>query len=537
MKGRLTAGGMILFMTVTACGMNEGGETAGDESEGKDNDQTKLTLALGGEPDDGFDPTTGWGRYGSPLFQSTLLTREMDFSIGNDLATDYEVTEDGYVWSVTIQEDVVFSDGEPLTVDDVVYTFETAKESASVVDLTNLDTVEAEGNTVDFILHEPQSTFIHSLVTTGIVPEHAHDENYAEAPIGSGPFEFIQWDKGQQLIVGVNEHYYGEKPVFEQVTFLFLAEDAAFAAARRGDVDIAAIPPSFAHDDVEGMEIVSLESVDNRGISFPMVESGDSTDEGYPVGNDVTSQETVRKAINIALDREALVEGVLEGYGTVAHSVNDGLPWWNEDTAVEDNRMDEAKKLLEDDGWVDHSGDGILKKEEQKLQFKLIYPANDQVRQSLSIAVSDMLKPLGVDVIVEGKSWDEIKRSMHEHAVLLGWGSYNPLEMYHLYSGTMKGAGWYNAGYYQNEQVDAYLNQALLAVSEKEATEYWKLAQWDGETGFSAIGDAPWAWLVNLDHVYLVREGLEMGELKIQPHGHGWPITENLNEWHYISND
>ena len=65
-------------------------------------------LSLGGEPDTGFDPTTGWGRYGSPLFQSTLLKRDHALTIVNDLATNYEVSQDGKIWTVTLRDDVTF---------------------------------------------------------------------------------------------------------------------------------------------------------------------------------------------------------------------------------------------------------------------------------------------------------------------------------------------------------------------------------------------------------------------------------------------
>ncbi len=74
-------------------------------------DQTKkdeLILSIGGEPDDGFDPTTGWGRYGSPLFQSTLLKRDKEFNIEYDLATGYEVSDDGLVWTIELRDDVTF---------------------------------------------------------------------------------------------------------------------------------------------------------------------------------------------------------------------------------------------------------------------------------------------------------------------------------------------------------------------------------------------------------------------------------------------
>jgi peptide/nickel transport system substrate-binding protein len=97
----------------------------------------------------------------------------------------------------------------------------------------------------------------------------------------------------------------------------------------------------------------------------------------------------------------------------------------------------------------------------------------------------------------------------------------------------MAGQGYYNAGFYSNPTVDGYLDQAMTAHSEQEALPYWQKAQWDSETGFSALGDAPWAWLVNLYHVYFVSQCLDVGPQRVQPHGHGWPITANIVEWQW----
>ncbi|MCC5912398.1 MAG: ABC transporter substrate-binding protein [Clostridiaceae bacterium] len=527
---------MIFILTVstmmfTGCSSpQEEGATTEEEVIHKD----ELILAIGSEPDDGFDPTNGWGRYGSPLFQSTLLTRDNNFNIVYDLATDYEVSEDGLVWTVYLREDVKFSDGEALTAEDVVYTFETAASSGSVIDLNIMEKVEAVNEyTVEFTLKQPQSTFIQLLTTTGIVPQHAHDENYAKHPIGSGPFKFVQWDKGQQLIVEVNPMYYGEKPAFNKLTFVFLGEDGAFAAARAGQVDVAAIPASFAKQAVPGMKLVNIESVDNRGILFPFVKSGGKTEEGFAIGNDVTADIAIRTAINVGIDRRALVEGILEGFGTPAYSVSDGMPWWNPDTVIEDANIEKAREILTDAGWEDTNGDGILEKGDIKAEFIILYPAGDQIRQSLAIAAADMMRPLGINAIPEGKSWDELEKMMYSNAVLFGWGSYDPLEMYNLYSSETVGEGYYNTGYYGNPTVDEYMNKALAATNEEEANEYWRKAQWDGTTGFSAKGDAPWAWLVNLDHLYLVSENLDIGTPKIQPHGHGWPMTDNITEWQW----
>ena len=508
--------------------MNKGKE-GGDAIAASQKDE--LVLAIGSEPDAGFDPTTGWGMYGSPLFQSTLFKRDSEMRIVNDLAASHEVSEDGKQWTIHIRKDVVFTDGKPLTVEDVKFTFETAAKSGAAIDLTNVDRIETKDDAVIFHLKTPQSSFQYLLVAVGIVPQHAYSDKYAEQPIGSGPFKFVQWDRGQQLIVEANPDYYGEKPFFKKLTFLFLSEDAAFAAAKTGTTDISYIPTAFSKQPVAGMRLEELQTVDNRGIVFPFVPAGNKTDKGYMIGNDVTSDIAIRKAINIAIDRQALVDGLLEGHGTPAFSSNDGLPWWNKDIVFEDNKVEEAKQLLEDNGWMDQDGDGIVEKNGLKASFPLIYPASDVTRQSLALATADMVKQIGIEMVVEGKSWDVIEQRMHQDAVMMGWGSHDPLEMYNIYSSSYAGVDYFNTGYYSNPVVDEWMKKALHAKNEEEAWSYWQKAQWDGNTGLSSLGDAPWAWLVNLNHLYLVTEKLDIGKQRIQPHGHGWPITDNIEEW------
>lgn len=521
---------LLLLMFITWTSMAAGCMSTTDDPAHIQKDE--LILALGAEPETGFDPTTGWGRYGSPLFQSTLLKRDVDLNIINDLATGYDISEDGLIWTVQLREGVKFSDGEPLTAEDVVFTFQTAAEQGSTIDLTVMERVEAiDAHTVQFTLRQAQSTFVQHLLSIGIVPKHAYGPDYAEDPIGSGPYRFVQWDRGQQLIVEANPEYYGQQPYFRKLTFLFLGEDAAFAAAKSGDADVVAIPSAFSRQEVAGMRLEAVRSVDNRGIMFPYVAPGEVQVEDREVGNLVTSDLAIRQAINIIIDRQALVEGILDGYGTPAYSANDHLPWWNAETVFSDADVSKAKEILTSSGWIDQDGDGIVEKDGTSASFTLLYPAGDVTRQSLALAVADMVKQVGIEMIVEGKNWEEIKREMSSSAVVFGWGSHDPLEMYYLYNSRFQGVDYYNPGYYSNETVDHWMQQALAAKTETEALPYWKLAQWDSKTGLSALGDAPWAWLVNLDHLYLVREDLDIGTQRIQPHSHGWPITDNIVEW------
>lgn len=498
------------------------------------NSPDTLMLAIKGEPSEGYDPILGWGRYGNPLFQSTLLKRDENLTITFCLAKSYELANDGLSWHITIRDDVKSSDGTNLTAEDVAFTFNSAKKSGGKVDLSHLDYAKATGK-YEVIMHLKQrdTTFVNRLITIGIVPKHAYGADYGRKPVGSGPYKLIEWVEGQKMIAEANPYYFGEQPHFKRIVFLFTDEDTSFAAAKAGKVHMIVVPQSLGNQRLPGMELHSVKSVDNRGLMLPTVpDTGKTTDEGYPIGNNVTADPAIRKAVNIALDRRMLVEGVLEGFGRPAYGVCDGLPWDNVNNRIADNDPIQARKILEEAGWRDTDNDGIREKGGQRAQFTIVYPATRSIRQYLALACADMLKNIGIQADVEGKnSFDDIKKIMHRDVIVFGWGSHDPIEMYNLYSSKNAGIGYNNPGFYKNLTVDDNLERAISAGDFDEALNYWKNAQWDGQTGFNAKGDAPWAWLVNLDHTYFVNKHLNIGKSQIEPHGHGWPITANIEKW------
>lgn len=537
----LSLGAVFFGQVLVGCGSGQT-ESTNDSGSAASPAQTgsaeQIVLTIGGESEDGYDPTLGWGRYGSPLFQSTLLRRDDNLDIVNDLATDYTISEDKLTWTVTIRDDAVFSDGEPLTASDVAYTFNKAAESGGLTDVTVLDTaVATDDTTVELRLKQPQSTFVNRLITLGIVPEHAHGSDYARNPVGSGPYQLVQWDEGQQLIVEANPNYYGEAPGIQRLVFLFVEEDGAFAAAKAGQSQVASVPPSLAVQSIDGMTLYDVTSVDNRGLMFPYEPAtGRTTPNGAPIGNDVTADLAIRQAVNFAIDRQALVDGVLEGYGSPAYGPVSGLAWEEPKANIEDADPERAKEILAAGGWADSNGDGVLEKGDLKAEFTILYPASDSTRQALALSAAEMLKPIGIQANVEGKSWDEITPAMHSNVVVFGWGSHDQTEMYNLYYSQAAQGDFFNAGYYANSAIDTTLDLAMGAPSEAEAIAFWQAAQWDGDTGFTAQGDAAWAWLVNLDHTYFVSDCLDIGQPQVEPHGHGWPITANIAEWTWTCN-
>ena len=493
----------------------------------------QLVLAIQGEAEQGYDPTLGWGELGHPLFQSTLLMRDADLATQPDLAKTWKLSPDLKTWTVTIRDDVKFSDGSRLTARDVAFTFQQAARSGGMADLSILEAAQASDDvTVTFRLKAPWVTFQESFYTLGIVPERGYGESYARNPIGSGPYRLLRWDRGQQLIVELNPHYYGPKPQFRRLTFLFTGEDASFAAAQAKQVDIVAVPPSLGNKVPPQMQRVVARTVDNRGLMFPMRRDEGVRNGNAPIGNNVTSDLAIRRAINAALNRKGLVDTVIAGFGTSATGPADGLPWSNPDAVIPDNDPATAQRLLEEAGWK-LGADGVRSKDGTRAEFSILYFATDSARQMLAIAVADQLRKIGIAATPMGKSSDEVRRLTHSNVVLYGWGSHNPLEVYHLYRSKLAGSGYYNTGYYANPTVDAHLEAAQASSSLEVSWPAWKAAAFDGTTGYGMKGDAAWAWLVNLDHVYFVDKCLDVGKLQIEPHGHGWPITAGLSNWRW----
>lgn len=494
-----------------------------------------LVLAVGGEPDTGFDPVMGWGRYGNPLFQATLLRRDADLALEGDLATSWVLSEDRLTWRITLRDDARFSDGTPLTAEDVAFTFNRARDAGGLADLSVLETARVTGpHEVELHLREPRITFVSHLVSLGIVPAATYGEGYARAPLGAGPFRMVEWREGEQLVVEPNPYWHGGDIAFDRISFVFGGEETNLSLARTGAAQLVAVPPAQADMAPSGMRVMNVETVDNRGLMFPMVpDEGRRTAAGHPIGNDVTADPAIRRAVNLALDREVLVALALAGQGRPAFGPVDGLPWDNPEAHLPSGDPAAAMAVLEAAGWEDADGDGIRERGDLTAGFTIVYPASDSTRQALALGAAQQLQAVGIAAEPSGRSWDEIEAMMHANVVVFGWGAHDPLEIYSLYHSSNAGQGWVNTGFYANPAVDAHLDAAEAAESYEASLPHWQAAQWDGSTGFGARGDAAWAWMVNLEHSYWVSDCLDTGATQVHPHGHGFPITWNLQDWRW----
>ena len=427
-----------------------------------------LQLAIGDEPTEGFDPMLGWSHGSYLLLHSPLLKQNEDLSWSSFLLSDYQASADGKTWTLKLKPDLKFSDGSPLTAKDVAYTYNNAAASGGKVDMGNFLKAEAvDPLTVRIELKAPQSTFVNVLGSLGIVSADQYDaKTYAQKPIGAGPYRLVSYQPGQQLIVEANPYYAGQKNDFNKLVFVFLDEDSAFAAAQSKQLGIVRIAPALAVTPAAGMKLWVRPSVENRGIVMPTLASGKKDAQGYPIGNDVTADVAIRKAINYAINRQLLADQILEGHAIPAYTGVQGLPWDNPDALFKDGDTDKARQILEDAGWIENAH-GIREKNGLPAKITLWYASGDATRRDLAQAVRSMLKPVGIDVDLKSGSWETVERNMHANPTLFGWGSLDPMELYHHYSSKAAGVEYYNPGYYQNPVVDQHLQIGRASCRER----------------------------------------------------------------------
>lgn len=517
-------------LSACAGGSNAG---SGSAASGEHASQVTVSMPASSEPDAGFDPFVSWGcgeHVHEPLIQSTLLTTKADMGFENDLATAYMCSDDGLTWTFTIRTDAKFTNGKPVTAHDVAYTINgVANNEASECDLTMVDkAVAVDDETCEVHLNKPFNALLYTLAVIGIVPDGGHDADYGSNPVGSGRYMLEQWNRGQQVILKANPDYYGEAPKIERVVVVFMEEDASLAAARSGQVDVAFTSATFANQQPKGYDLLNCASVDSRGISLPTIAPGATKKqkgEEYPAGNAVTQDLALRRAINYGVKRQTLIDNVLNGYGQIAYSVGDNMPWSSEAMKCEED-LARAKALLDEAGWV-AGADGVRAKDGVTAAFDLYYASSDSVRQAIAMEFANQMNELGIKVTPKGASWDDIYQHQFSDPVVWGWGSNSPIEVYNLNYSTGNG----NYACYENAAVDAHLDAALANPVVADSYDEWKLAMWDGESGPAPQGDATWVWFANVDHLYFVAEGLQVAEQKPHPHGHGWSIVNNVDKW------
>lgn len=378
-----------------------------------------------------------------------------------DLAESWEANADLTQYTFTLRSDVTWHDGEPLTADDVKFTFDsvldpevTARFSGPISSVESVEVVDPQ--TVVFNL---KSSFAPLPVMLGynqaIVPKHlleGQDLNqpteFLAAPVGSGPFKFGTAQQGSYLEVVANEDYFLGRPNLDRIIFQVITDgNARVAQLKSGDIDFTVIDPpqidSVSND--ANLKIVEAQQVNYYFLAF-----------NHSVER--LQNPAVRQALTLALNRQAIVDTVLKGYGQVATGpIHPTLgDYYNPDVTTYGYDQDRAKQLLAEAGWT-AGDDGILVNEAgERFTILLNGPKGFPVLEQLLTYAQQEYTNLGIEVTLEIDEWTVHLDKYHtlQYDMLSNWWITPPdPDLYdHYYSESP--SNWWA---YKNPELDTML--------------------------------------------------------------------------------
>jgi len=450
----------------------------------------ELTIGLASEPtaiDPHFHnlgPNNAMSRH---IFDRLILQNELQ-QLEPGLAVSWAPIDD-LTWEFKLREGVKFHDGSDFTADDVVCTWDRAPDvpnsPSSFATYTKGKSVEKiDDYTIHFKSEAPYPLMANDVSTVAIVSDEGGcqgttaDYNDGSIAIGTGPFKFVSYRPGDSIVVERNEDYWGDKPIWTQVTFKPIQSGPArVAALLAGDVDVIASVPTTDVATLERNDDVSLsQGVSNRVIYLHMdhhrVDSPFVKANGGGAIDNPLQKLEVRKAISMAINRDAIVDNVMEGIAIKAgqllpegfFGVSDNLEPVEYDPAG-------AKELLAAAGYPDG--------------FELtIHGPNDRYINDAKIAeaIGQMLTRVGIKTAVEtmprsvyfGRASKGGPNDTPEFSfILVGWGAgsgeaSSPLKSLIATHTPDKGWGSANRGRYSNEAFDTLLTEALSTVDDTQ---------------------------------------------------------------------
>ncbi len=399
---------VVLIALLGACSAPSGTTTTADGR--------SIVIGAGSEPDN-LNPILGFAPDGASKIFDGLVSRDADLTLVPALAQQLPTASpDGLTWTATLRPGVQFSDGTPVTAQDVVFTYQSVLDPK--VDSTiasNYDALEqvsaTDERTVVFRLRYPYAPFAQRLLL-GIVPRKAFDGQdintapFNTAPIGTGPYTVSEWRKGDRMVLKANEAYWGGAPAVTTATVVFVTDDNARATRMAaGEFDATVLPPKLAktYAGRDGYQFVQAKSADYRGL-------------GIPSELPFTSDTRVRRAINVGVDRQAMIDTVLAGAGKPAATpISPYLSQWYDPKAAFGYDPAAAGRLLDEAGWRAGS-DAKRSRGGEPARLPILYPAEDSLRKELALATASDLAKLGIDAPVEGTTFEIMLKRQRETA-------------------------------------------------------------------------------------------------------------------------
>ena len=405
----------------------------------------------------------------SLIFDGLLDRNNETLEMEPNLAEAWEISEDKLEYTFYLREELIFSDGEPLTAHDVKFSFDTMMNPEHDTafmrnyykDVTDCEVIDER--TVRFTCSIPYFRHLVMLGAFEIIPEHIYGEgdfnNHPNnrRPIGSGPYVFERWDTGQQVVLARNERYWGEKPhILKRVYKIISDENAAFQVLSRGNLDNMNLS---AEQWVNRANTARFEAQFNKFAFYAPSYSYIGWNSRRPQFSD----RRVRRALTMLLDREEIAEHIYYGLAIpVTGNFFIDSPEYNQDITPVPFDPAQAIELLEEAGWKDTTGDGVRDKDGVAFRFELLIVSASVQAEQIATVFQEQLRRAGIVMTIRPLEWATFTQSIDGRnfdACMLGWSMPPDPDPYQVWHSSQAEAGSNYVGF-NNPEADQLIEKA-----------------------------------------------------------------------------
>lgn len=446
-----------------------------------------------------FLATDVYQRYVENIVMDSLAGRDpYSLDYVPKVAHHWELSPDGLTMTFYLRPEVVFSDGKPLTAEDVVFTFDwirnpeidAARERSYLTMLKEVTAIDS--HTVRFTFTEPYYLNFGTVAGTPILAKHfygrftpAQFNERVGLMFGSGPYRLEDpenWAPGKLVELVRNDRYWANPPTFNRIIFREVQEEAAqMVMYGNRELDNQLCTPEMydklrADARVMGFSNALEYPSPYRGygyIGWNQKRKVSGADQATPFAD-----KRVRQAMTMLIDRQRMVKDIYRGYATVASGPFSPLGPQS-DKSVEPWPYDpqRAKALLADAGFVDRNNDGVLEGPDGKpLRFTLLYPSGADIYEKLVRFIKDNLAVGGVVMDLDRQDWpvlvDRLNKSDFD-AAILGWSSTPESDPYQIFHSSQIGDNGDNRTHYINPELDKTIDEARRTMDTAARMALW----------------------------------------------------------------
>jgi peptide/nickel transport system substrate-binding protein len=437
------------------------------------------------------------------LVYNTLLRPDQSGKYAGDLAKEWSVSEDGLTWTFKLHDNVTWHDDTPLTAEDVAWTINAvindpdgwATNSGYVAGFKEVTAPDPQ--TVVITVDEPISNMEYRVSYLTIVSRQDFEQfktaedlqNFAnDNPLGSGPFKLTTFDKDKGVIIlDANPDYFLGGPKVDQVIFqTFDNENALVQALKVGDVDALVEVPSTGVDPLKKSDGVHIVQQTARDLSELIINSAPADRDPAPTRNPALDDPQVRLAIAQAINKQDLVDIVLQGLGKPGASIVPptlgGGFWYSPNITDVPFDLDKANQTLEEAGYV-KGGDGVRAKGETRLEFRLQYPSDSDTAPRVADLLTSWFMEAGIKVTPESVDPDSLTAACCPAGdfdlILWGWtADPDPDFMLSIMtSDQFTEGGWSDSGYSNPKYDEMYVQQQKEIDPQKRQQIVWEMQE------------------------------------------------------------